>query len=156
MDTIQVIYYTIIGLFIIMLLYRWFKGLPLKLYDNKWLNYIMVPIIVIGFLLNVTRDSFELYYNSDSYLNDRKLEVVDNYDNGLVEKNTFVPSDPYFEKVTIVKYDNGEMRVIYWADREKLDEGFFNFKWKVLSDYDFYLDPSNELDKEIILYSGYY
>ena len=180
MESYKIIYYLITISYLIFALVRYKLGI---LFDKNTpiLDLLSIriglPIIVLWFCFMATMDGFRLYYNSDSYLTDRKMEIIENYENGR-SVDELSPSDTYFDEVTITEYSKSEYsggvsevyfdsvlykisntidisyetHVIFWADREKLDDNFFNLKWRLLPDFDFDLDPNDELDKRILDY----
>jgi len=151
--TIKISYY------LITLVYLLFVSVKGRSWISKsnWISGLVLSVVIFGLSLNITTDSMKSYYNSESYLNDRKLEVIENYKKNNVnhddfKHDSFLPSDTYFEEVTISEKSGG-VRVIFWADRDYINSGILpKLKWKIRSDFDFYLDKNNKLDMIILEY----
>ncbi|CAG7580487.1 MAG: hypothetical protein SLAVMIC_00440 [uncultured marine phage] len=117
---------------------------------------------VVGFLLLSPVYIMEWHYESDDYLEERKIEVLENYENGNVEictsssgkfYNKFIPNDTsYYDEVTISNIEkNTPPRIIFWKDRDKNNE-WWNIKSDILIDFGFYLNPEDPLDIKIYNY----
>ena len=168
MTTYNIIYYSFGALMFLTMLFTGFKIKDWKIKVNEKRKFIYTfsrnwtigTTICVAIMLPIQMQ--KMYYESDDYLQERKLEVLNSYKNGNVELRTnsegnmynlFVPtSDDYFDEVTISNHDkNTPPRVIFWADRSKTKGFWGGLKWDAVGDFGFEL-KDDPIDREIMSY----